>query len=331
MKKTEMNVKEVTGMEQLKEGKATDKGSVVTMEEFVNRVKEMITKRYADCVVDTCKVTKNNGLKRTGITIMEKNSNIAPNIYLDIYYEQYKAGMSLGAICNEITVIYEDNKKTRQFDVADLRDFDTAKVNICYRLVNAERNVALLKTIPHRLYQDLAVIYYIMVSKNEETIASAIIKNELMKAWNTDEELLYELARENTPKLLKGCVNSMSEVLKDIMGDTENEENSPFDVNISEDDIPMYVASNVNKTNGAVTMLYDGILADFSKKIGGNFYILPSSVHEILFVPAQQNMVCGELVQMVREVNATQVEEEEILSDNIYYYHADTRCIEMMK
>ena len=93
---------------------------------------------------------------------------------------------------------------------------------------------------------------------------------------------------------------------------------------------PMYVATNVSKLNGACILLYDGVLEKFAEKIGGDFYILPSSVHEVLFVPANGDMDARYLIQMVREVNATQVAPDEVLSDNVYLYHADKDFVEMM-
>jgi len=63
------------------------------------------------------------------------------------------------------------------------------------------------------------------------------------------------------------------------------------------------------------------------EKLGGSFYILPSSVHEVILVPDNEEISKDNLVRMVREVNATQVEEQEQLSDFVYYYNAKTKGI----
>ena len=94
--------------------------------------------------------------------------------------------------------------------------------------------------------------------------------------------------------------------------------------------MPMFVATNSKKVNGAGVILYDGLLRTFAEKIGGDFYILPSSVHEVIFVPANGDMDARYLIQMVKEVNATEVAPDEVLSDNVYMYHADTDFVEMM-
>ena len=72
--------------------------------------------------------------------------------------------------------------------------------------------------------------------------------------------------------------------------------------------------------NGAACLLYDDLLKDFSEKHASDFYILPSSVHEVLLLPAEGRKEDESLSAMVREVNRTQLSAEEFLSDHVYYY-----------
>ena len=51
-----------------------------------------------------------------------------------------------------------------------------------------------------------------------------------------------------------------------------------------------------------------------------DYYILPSSVHEVIIVPYSEILVCSKLDEMVREINITQVEEEDVLSNHVYLY-----------
>ena len=78
-------------------------------------------------------------------------------------------------------------------------------------------------------------------------------------------------------------------------------------------------------------MLYDGVLEKFAGEIGGDFYILPSSIHETLFMPAMPFVEERELLEMVHEVNAGYVAPEEFLSDNVYRYHAGDGCVRMVR
>ena len=148
---------------------------------------------------------------------------------------------------------------------------------------------------------------------------------------------LYQLAKNNTQRRYKGRVSNMLEIMGEIISsDSDNLDPDMVDAffemdSVYEDNMmPMFVATNSKKVNGAGVILYDGLLRTFAEKIGGDFYILPSSVHEVIFVPANGDMDARYLIQMVKEVNATEVSPDEVLSDNVYMYHADTDFVEMM-
>ena len=89
----------------------------------------------------------------------------------------------------------------------------------------------------------------------------------------------------------------------------------------------MYVLTNQSKTNGAGVLVQDGVLEKVGGMIGSDFYVLPSSIHEVLIVPDNGNMRLAELEDMVREVNATQVAPEDLLSDKVQYYDLETKTL----
>ena len=59
------------------------------------------------------------------------------------------------------------------------------------------------------------------------------------------------------------------------------------------------------------------------KRVGEKFYVLPSSVHELLVVPSNIGMDVGQLKEMVTSINASEVALEERLSDNVYRYSTE--------
>ena len=91
----------------------------------------------------------------------------------------------------------------------------------------------------------------------------------------------------------------------------------------------MYVLTNQNKLNGASCILYEHLLELFADRLGADLYILPSSVHEVILIPATSDTSFAELSRMVKEVNETQVSPEEILSDHVYYFSRNSRSIRM--
>lgn len=310
---------------------------MITIEIFTEIIKSEMEKIYSSkCKVDVLNVVKNNGLHLTGITIRNRESNMASTIYLDGYFADYKDGRTMENICKEIVQVYEKNKVQRDFSLKQVTDFKNVKDRICFKLVNREKNAELLADTPYVEYQDLAVVFYILVSKDKSGITSITVRNSLMNMWGMDADILYYLAKKNTQRLFRGKVLSIMEVMAKIIDDSTDALDEEmmeifFDMNVYEDSaFPMYVATNVFKMNGACILLYDGVLKKFAEKIGSDFYILPSSVHEVIFVPANGDIDARYLIQLVREVNATQVAPDEVLSDNVYMYHADEDFVEII-
>ena len=313
-------------------------GTINTVDLFADVVKVGLEEAHPECCVMVHKVTKNNNLVLTGISIRSKEVNLAPTIYMDSYYNDYKDGRPVSEIIAEVERAYNAYKVEQDFDVSSITDFNHVQDKICYKLVNRDRNKELLSDAPYLPFHDLAVIFYVVVSEDRVGTGTVTVHNHLMEMWgNPDIKELYRIAKNNTQRRYKGRVSNMMEIMGEIISHSaDNVDPDVVDAffemdSVYEDNMmPMFVATNNKKVNGAGVILYDGLLRTFAEKIGGDFYILPSSVHEVIFVPANGDMDARYLIQMVKEVNATEVSPDEVLSDNVYKYHADTDFVEMM-
>ena len=313
-------------------------GIINTVDLFAEAIKVGFEEAHPECSVMVHKVTKNNNLVLTGISIRSREVNIAPTIYMDDYYNDYKNGRPVMDIIAEIENIYNTYKLEHNFDVNSITDFNHVQGKICYKLVNKDKNKELLLDAPYIQFHDLAIVFYVVVSEDSDRTGTITVRNNLMEMLgNPDINELYRIAKNNTQKRYKGSVFNMIEIMGEIIShNVDNIEpnivDDFFEMNFTYEDnmIPMFVATNNKKINGAGVILYEGLLKTFAEKIGCDFYILPSSVHEVIFVPANGDMDARYLIQMVREVNATQVAPDEVLSDNVYMYHADEDFVEMM-
>ena len=298
-------------------------GTINGMETFGDTIKTAMELCYGDGVkVVVQDVRKNNGVTLKGLSIVKSDSNISPTIYLEPYYAEYQAGNTMANICREIMEVYEEHSVKHDFDITMVTDFNKVRSNVCFKVINAEKNKDLLATTPHKLVLDLAVVFYIEVMQDKTGNGTILVQNHFMDMWDgVDTDTLYRLALANTQRKYRGRVCSMFTVMTEVLDEEYAEE---FFELMVDADVPMYVASNVQKLLGAGVVLYDNLLRTFAERIGGDFYILPSSTHEVLFVPASIGMDVGYLRQMVRDVNATEVSEQEFLSNNVYYYSIDT-------
>ena len=73
-------------------------------------------------------------------------------------------------------------------------------------------------------------------------------------------------------------------------------------------------------------MLYEEWKSAVSE-INDNFFVIPSSIHELILIPESFGMNRQQLEAMVKEINETEVAREEVLSDTVYYYDREKECI----
>lgn len=307
-------------------------------QEFLQTIKEEVRKQVpGDYRVTMNSVIKNNNQMLDAITIMEPDS-LAPNIYLNRYYEDFIQGRSLESILQEILSISNNNKEIKNDMLPDLFNFDSIRSQIAYRLINLGMNQKRLNDFPYQVVEDMAKVYYLVVKSDSEGIASVAITNDLLGKWKVNIECIDKLAYENTPFLFPEKLRSMGEVIKEMItkefGALSGENISSEDKELYEhilvqltDDAPrdndneeMYILSNESGVNGASVILYENVLHDFAVEQQSNFYILPSSVHEVILLPVHKEVTKEALRKMVREVNNSEVPVGEVLSNEVYYF-----------
>ncbi len=292
------------------------------LKNFTDRVCSAAKIRFGEqCKIELREVPKNNGVVLHGLLIIRDEVNVIPTIYLDAFWEAYEGGVAFEEIMNRIVSIYHRETCKKGIDMEFFREFDKVKDRICYRLVGRKANEALLEDVPHLDYLDLAVCFFYAYRGADIGEGSILIHNSHMEMWKTSTFELLELAEENTPKLYPGTLNPMAEVLDRYF--CEN----PGEMLSGEEEcmgflkqVPLKILSNSRKTNGATCLLYKNVLKKAAESCGGSFYVIPSSVHEVLLLPDSGQESAAELKRMIYEVNRTQVSPEEVLSDSLYYY-----------
>lgn len=257
---------------------------------------------------------KNNQVSLDGLVILESGFNIAPTIYLAKYYQKIVAGIPFSEVLKDILHAYYEYRPQEQIDVSFFGDFEQLKEQIACKLISYEKNRDFLSKIPYIPYLDLAIVFYCLITVSETETASILIHNSHLKLWGITEKDLYSFALKNTPRLLPFVLRSMDDFLPPELSHHLLCDSDPDSL------VQMYVLSNERGLNGAISLIYPDILSTFAQKIGNDFYIIPSSIHEVLLLPTHKSLYPSELNAMIQEVNHTQLSEEEILSDHVYYY-----------
>ena len=242
-------------------------------------------------------VTKNNGTRRTGILFKQEDSNLAPTIYLEEFYQKYLKGQQVPDLADSICSIYQEIRVKKTCDCQNLFDFNHVKEHIVYTLIRRDANEELLKQIPYEPFLDLAVVYYIQIDNTRFGSATIQIRNEHLRYWRVEKEEIRRLAEKNTPRI--------------------------YPVQIRQIVRFMYVATNEQCSLGAAVMRYPDFREKVRGMIRGDFYILPSSIHEVILVPESFGLEPERMQEMVKEINQTGVAPEEVLSDSVYYFDGE--------
>lgn len=282
----------------------------MTYYQFIRAVEGKVKEGVKDNVSVYIHTTvKNNGTKREGLTIEERGINISPTIYLEEYYQQFQQGDSVDAIAGDILKLYSEVRFQRSWEGEFIKDYNKVKGKIIYHLINREANEELLENVPYEDYLDLAIVFYVLLEINTYGMASMMIRNEHLEMWDVTSSEIYHRACQNTWRLLPSELQTMQSVIEHLTGNLD-EEVKDF----------MFVLSNQAHNYGATVILYDNCLQMIGNYLKENYYVLPSSVHEVIIIPESESISQGELSRLVKEINETQVAEDEILSNQAYYF-----------
>lgn len=300
---------------------------MMNFEDFKEKVLSEIREKVGDEVkVWIRDVTKNNNVRLTGIYLMTEEDR-GPCVYLDNFYREYESGgMEFHETVDEIyRLLIKHWDDMQDIDISEFQNWETVKRNIYAKLVNTEQNEEQLKTIPHRQFLDMAVIYYALIDIKDQGIGTILICNGHMEKWEQDEEALYQTAMGNMRTDGEPYFVSMETVIKSFLPDTvvlgEREHKPEMD---------MYILTNARKKYGASEILDKSTLWMIADQVGGDFIVLPSSVHETIILPPKDKTEYDWLAGMVQEVNDMHVDIEERLSYHVYAYSRDEEMLKIV-
>lgn len=279
--------------------------------EFATKVAQEITEQY-NVKATVNEVQKNNGLLLTGITV--GNGNICPTIYIDSHFER---DCSVAYTVKDVYNTYLSNAIDKDFN------FDELRINglnhIVAKLVNYDSNKDFLTNKVYDKFLDLATVYMIEIDKSEFVSATITITDSLMDSLEWNKEIIARNWKTSNKEFeVKSMFETIFEMNPEMFEDLSQDVLDSIRFENS-----MYVISNKHKMYGATAMTDNDFLYDLYEQIG-DFYILPSSIHECICVPAYSTDNSEELKELVTQINSTEVQPDKVLSNNVYYFDGET-------
>lgn len=278
----------------------------LTYTEFKQRViakfLDYLPEEYQNWSVRIDRVPKINGFLEALSVSSPEYRGAVPNIYLQDMYRHYQDCRNLDEVLRYagryfVTGMDYVKKSSMKAEHAVSKD------NIVFCLISGDRNEELLEMVPHRRYLDMAIIYRVMIPSAMGGFNSSIITNGIVENMGLDEDALYRIAMENTPRILPPTCEHPE------MG--------------------MILLTNTCRTLGASVILYPEFLAGLAKAMNTDLVLFPSSIHEFFVMPDVFEST-DELDCMVKEANERCCEKAEVLSDHVYFYDRKKGKLEIM-
>ena len=298
--------------------------------DFMDAVKRNITNFLPEDVAENVEISetvvvKMNDQKLHGLVIREKGSDAAPTFYMDEMFERYENGENMGELMTELAGNYGLVDLMPGPPEVDL-SWDNVKDKLTVRLLEKSRNREFLANMPYvSVGHGLAVIADINMSEDSKGEWRIAINNNVLESLGVDKERLFSDAMSNAkiydPATLVDMSNALFSPEKENLLDREE----PL---ASEELGGMYVLTNSTGSLGAAALFYPDVKEKAAELIGSDYYILPSSTHEVILVPDNPDIKAKDLCEMVKQANRTVVDEKDILSDNVYHYSREDRRLD---
>ena len=208
-----------------------------------------------------------------------------------------------------------------EINAVGITDYKKAERFLYIDIVSYETNEEMLENIPFKQVLDMAIYCRLLMRQDANGIMSIVVNNMMLKTFSVSNEQLFSDALCNSTKIRPSELCSMYSALEEFMNEFPGGlmDNMPF----YDDLLPMYVLSNKEHLNGAATLFYPGTMQLVASEFGGSYYILPSSIHEVMLIPGDGDMDVEFLLSMVTSINKDGLLPEDKLTDSVYYYDAE--------
>ncbi|SHK63506.1 DUF5688 family protein [Hespellia stercorisuis] len=262
-------------------------------------------------------VKKINQAQKEVLVISKKEECIIPRIDLDGLYEDYKTHENIEKIIQYIYCIIVE--KPQKIGMYLENEWEQIKDKIVIKMINKEWNAEYISEIPHKDILDLTAIYQIVLDQDKSRRVTRVVTNDMLEQWGVTEEEIHAAGMNNLRREDFAMRDLLGVISQKLEMDMELDPHSP-----------MYIVTNEKTGCGADVLFFQELLKIYAEYLQSDLYILPSSIYEVIIVRKAESPDVSELQQMVKEINHSQVDEEERLSDSVYLYRMGASCVELL-
>lgn len=276
-----------------------------------------------DYIVESGIIPKNNE-EVMYVSIRREGENILPLMYVA---EQDLENVPTEELARAVVDRYYSLPKTPRYDMSFATNLEVARDKIYYRMVSAD-NKAYLEGKVYEPYLDLAKVYYVRLDER----ASVVVNEGMLANWGVSKEEIIAIGNENMLNSKYEVIDMANVYIKAMMaaGASREEAESNVELMLEEADVKMVILRYENHISGASVILNKSALRECYNLIGGDYIIIPSSTMEVIAIPVDIDATEEAILEMVEQVNATEIEAQEVLSNSVYRYNAETEEVTLI-
>lgn len=287
----------------------------MNIEKIINELEKM------NISATKTKVSK-NGIEMTGIQIMMKNTNFNPVFYTESFEDLDESEIAIKIKSYLPEVIIPESSDDVFAKLSDMNYL----INNVYLRVQMNKDPDIIE-----IENELDIFAYIEVymgsDKNQGNMSikltDSLLEQIAKKNERYKEDLFNEIlfnAKFNTYQERK--FKSLESVLHELIPASEE---LPFETPMNSE---MFVLTNNANYNGAGLILDNEVMKEiWVKFMREDFYILPSSKHEILIIKMNEYADEAALKEMIKSVNDNELDPKDLLSYHLYKYVYDDKKV----
>ena len=285
-------------------------------DEIINAIREEIPEEIRDMMeVDIREIVKANDTVLHGVVIKAPEQTIVPTIYIEDCIKQLPEDFAMKDLAEAIISLYHVGMREAPAVESLSLEFDDIKDKLVVQLAEVDRNRDRLKELAYKpLDNGMVMLAYVVVQEDERGSMRFAVTKDIVEGQNYDIDKMFETAMKNNEPVL---VDISDAIFSDGIEFAEN----LFDKEIN-DKLPdgMYTLTNSSTNLGAAALYYPDVQKRIGDMLQNSYYVLPSSIHEMMILPCSVNDNLEFLRKMVKEANETVVNPQEVLSDRVFMY-----------
>ena len=280
----------------------------------MKEIQKKLAEQGMDCKVTTAEIEKLQNQSYRGIQVWSGKDEISTSLNLTPYWERMETGSSYQLVIGEIVLeILSLLEEIPSLELGIPRTYEEIKNRLIFQIVSSEDNREMLSHLPHMELEDMSAVLRVDLGAYPDATTTALATSEMIAYYGVTEKQMFDDAFKAAPLTHPAVVKRLDLLLNELSDgmfpEDENEGN------------PLYVISTESECYGAAVILYPGFLEKTADRLASDFFLLPSSLHEMILIKDDGNLKAEELIQMVKEINASEVRAEDKLTDSVYHYN----------